>query len=93
MRDVGTEGTGARYRWIAQRRGCTGVAPGVLGVFGFLVLAVVERARIGGVALQGISIGERTAKGLREDRVGGFVVRGELSGVAILRRPHPLGDE
>ena len=85
---------GARYRRVTQSGGRTRVAPRVVGVFEFvLVFAVVERARVGGVALQGIGPGERTTEGLRENRVGRFVVRGELPGVAILRRPDALGDE
>src|SRR6202021_3159148 len=87
-------GAGTRYPRVTQSRGRTGIAPRVLGVFEcILVLAVRERARVGGVALQRVGAGERTTEGLRKDRVGGFVMRGELPGVAILRRPDAFGDE
>jgi len=53
VRDVRPVGAGTRYRRVTQSCGRTGIAPRILGVFEFiLVLAVRERARVGGVALQ-----------------------------------------
>src|ERR1700761_8226332 len=45
------------------------------------------------MALQRLGSGEGPAEGLRKNRVGRFIVRGELSGVAILRRTHGFGDK
>ena len=64
---------GTRHRRVTERGGRTGIAPGILGVLRLvLAFAVVERARVGGVALQRIGSRERPAESLRQYRVGGL---------------------
>jgi hypothetical protein len=94
VRDAGPLGTGARHRRLTQSGGSTRVTPWVFGILEFVLgFAVIERTRVGRVALQGIGPRERATEGLGQNRVGRFGVRGELAGLAELRRPDPLGDE